>query len=200
MSAKEIRRQYFCVCEGQQEAMYLRHLAGLLKTGKRVVTFKTKTGKPGDVDKYKYIKYDKAILFDHDGDDIAFDRAINTCVKAKCSCAYSNRNFDLWLLLHKQFFASPVNRNDSYVDYVRKAFALESNADIKEKDVIARILGQISLSDVKMAMNRAGMMRAQKLQEDAKRIGSIDYYDNPDLYIHEFISSVFAECGESMLS
>ena len=36
------RKTYFCVCEGQQEEMYLKHIAFLLKKfPERVVTFNT---------------------------------------------------------------------------------------------------------------------------------------------------------------
>jgi hypothetical protein len=37
----QIRRQYFCLCDGQQEELYLKHLAGLLKTDNRRITFTT---------------------------------------------------------------------------------------------------------------------------------------------------------------
>lgn len=39
------RKTYFCVCEGQQEGMYLKHVAFLLKKfPERVVTFNTTQG------------------------------------------------------------------------------------------------------------------------------------------------------------
>lgn len=39
------RKTYFCVCDGQQEEMYLKHVALLLKKFlERVVTFNTTVG------------------------------------------------------------------------------------------------------------------------------------------------------------
>ena len=197
MEDKEIRQQYLCVCNGQQEEMYLERLSFLLKTGRRYVTFKFRQGLPGKVFKEKRIKYDKAIFFDHDGKIEAFRDALNVCIKAKCSHAYSNRNFALWLLLHKQDFTSNVNDNRAYIKDIRNAFKLSKEADIKNNKVIEQILKQITLSDVKDAIRRAQWIRGQKLPGDAERIGSIIYYDNPDLSIHEFIIKVFSECGES---
>jgi len=41
------RKTYFCVCDGQQEEMYLKHVALLLKKFlERVVTFNTTVGSP----------------------------------------------------------------------------------------------------------------------------------------------------------
>ena len=196
MIEKELRLQYFCLCEGQQEEMYFKHLSHLLRTDKRRVTFTTKQGVPGDILKQKHIQYDKAVIFDHDGYPEAFSKALGACIKAKCTHAYSNRNFDLWLLLHKCNFTSCVIDNQAYVNDIRDAFKLDKEADIKSKKVLERILEQIVLSDVKKAIYHAQKIREQKLPSDVKRLGSITYYDNPDLSIQEFIKVVFSECGE----
>ena len=197
---KEIRRQYFCICEGQQEEMYLKYLSRLLQTDKRRITFTIRQGLPGDIQKQRSIKYDKAVLFDHDGNTVAFRNTLNTCIKNKCSHAYSNRNFDLWLLLHKQDFSSSVSDNQTYKKDIRNFFNLDAEADIKSEKVINQILNQITLPDIKDAIQRAQRIREQKIPSDANRIGSIIYYDNPDLSIHEFIIKVFSECNEPLLT
>ena len=198
VKAEEIRLQYFCVCEGQQEKMYLGRLSRLLKTDRRRVTFIIKQGLPGSILKQRSIRYDKAVLFDHDGNKEAFRKGLNACLRAKCDHAYSNLNFDLWLLLHKRNFTSCVSDNRAYVKNIRDAFMLDKEADIKNQKTLERILGQIELSDVKTAINRAQWIRDHKLPGDAERICTITCYKNPDLSIHEFIIKVLAECEESI--
>jgi hypothetical protein len=178
--------------------MYLKHLSRLLRADVRRVSFTTQHGLPGDVLKYKHIKYDKAVLFDHDGNTAAFRKALGTCVNAKCACAYSNRNFDLWLLLHKRIFFNSVSSNNAYVNEIRNAFKLGREADIKNEKVMESILAQISLRDVITAIHNAKKIREQKLSGDAGRIGSLLYYDNPDLQVQDFVVTVFAECNEPL--
>ncbi|MCL2766601.1 MAG: RloB family protein [Peptococcaceae bacterium] len=199
MGGKLIRRQYFCLCEGQQEELYFARLSKLLKTNIRQVKFTTKQGLPGNIDRHcRGIQYDKAIVFDHDGNPEAFLKALNTCIKTKCAHAYSNRNFDLWLLLHKQSFTGYVSENSAYVNMIRSVFNLDSEADIKKEAVQKRLLEQISLTDVKKAICHAKRIRELKLPGDGKRLGTTTYYDNPDLSIHEFIEKVLSECGETI--
>lgn len=54
------RKTYLCVCEGQQEIMYLKHLASLLKQmPQRIVTFNTTEGNARKLIK-NYTEYDNA--------------------------------------------------------------------------------------------------------------------------------------------
>lgn len=73
------RKTYFCVCEGQQEEMYLKHVAFLLKKfPERVVTFNTTCGLPERLKK-NYTEYDNAALFDYDFKEDEFRRNITIC-------------------------------------------------------------------------------------------------------------------------
>jgi len=141
-------------------------------------------------------KTDKAAVFDHDDAAADFERAIKACTKYKGEAAYSNRNFDLWLLLHKQPFLKSVTNNNDYVNHVRKAYGLDNDADIKKEKEMERILKQITLQDVKTAIHNVKAIRNSKIKSDAKKIGKVEVYDNPDLMIHQFIEDVFKECDE----
>ena len=159
---------YFCVVEGQQEKMYLNHLARLLTDfPKKVIKFNCVIDNASRL-KTEYVEYDKVFLFDHDLDPIRFERNLDTCVSLNRDAgakrfkrngtphiyhAYSNICFDLWLLLHKQNYFRAETATDAYVDHVRSAFNLERNADIKREDVIEHILKQINLDDVKLAIS-----------------------------------------------
>jgi len=202
------RKQYLCACEGQQEKMYLEHLAKLLKNFPiKVVTFNCVVCRPSHLAS-RYENYDRAALFDHDLNDIDFRRNIELCSrlnrqkkktftsKQKTYHAYSNLNFDLWLILHKEMFSRSVIANDAYVDEVRRVFGLKSSEDIKLQATHKRILEQISLADVKSAIKRADEIRRMKLATDEIRIQDVRVYTNPDFSIQDFLKEVLIDCGE----
>lgn len=200
------RKTYFCVCDGQQEEMYLKHVVFLLKKfPERVVTFNTTQDSPERLKK-NYTEYDNAALFDYDFKDTEFRQNINICEQLRRESrkskgkyvyhAYSNVNFDLWFILHKEDFNKPVTSNDAYVADVRRIYGLSSEADIKEKANLERILKQITLDDVKHAIRRAEQIRARKLESDHFIVGSAICYGNPDFSLHEFLKIVLQDCGE----
>lgn len=200
------RKTYFCVCDGQQEEMYLKHVAFLLKDfPERVVTFNTTQGSTERLKK-NYTEYDNAALFDYDFKDMKFRQNILICeqLQRKSSRengknvyhAYSNVNIDLWFILHKEYFNRPVASNDAYVADVRRIYGLSREADIKEKANIDRILRQITLDDVKYAIRRAEQIRAGKLKSDCFMVGNVICYGNPDFSLHEFLKVVLRNCGK----
>lgn len=187
---------YFCVVEGQQEALYIRHLSGLLnKSSKRRINFNIKTGKFKDLEKNN-VDYDSVLIFDYDFKDVEFERNLSGCISLNKKNkragrniyhAYSSASFDLWLILHKEHFDRPVSKAQGYIDEVRRIFGLDSEADIKSEKIIKDILEQITLDDVKKAVERAEKICQKKLPEDAVNINGEVYYPNPDFSIHKFI-------------
>lgn len=200
------RKTYFCVCEGQQEEMYLKHVAFLLKKfPERVVTFNTTYGLPERLKK-NYTEYDNAALFDYDFKDTEFRQNIKICEQLQRKSrrengknvyhAYSNVNIDLWFILHKEDFNRPVATNDAYIADVRRIYGLNREADIKAKANLERILKQITLEDVRHAIRRADQIRAGKLESDCFMVGTVACYGNPDFSLHNFLKIVLQDCGE----
>lgn len=203
------RRKYLCICDGQQETMYLSHVAKLVKDfPRKVVTFNTFEDSPHRLKK-RYEEYDSAAVFDYDHNDVEFKRNIEICdslnKRLKPSKikkgrhiyhAYSSVNFDLWLILHKEDYNKSVTRNDAYVSDVRRAFGLKSTDDIKNEDIIKKILSQITLEDVKEAIKRAETIRKGKVKADSTKIGNTTIYSNPDFSIHEFLKVVLEDSGD----
>ena len=124
------RKVYRAVVEGQQEELYLKHLASLLSDfPNKVVSFNTSIGVPKDL-KRDYYDYDAVCIFDFDNDITKFEDNINTCQKLfkqsgkkstrSIDIAYSNICFDLWLLLHKQDYAAHVSNNNDYIDEAKE--------------------------------------------------------------------------------
>lgn len=203
------RKTYRCVVEGQQEVLYLQHLAKLLTTfPKTVVKFNVSEGNAHELIK-SYVEYDSACLFDYDFNKAEFESNLTTCASlnrknqkkskkqsARVYHAYTNVCFDLWLVLHKKDFFAPVSANDAYVKDVIQLYNLPKDSDIKNEKVIETILSQITLEDVKRAIYRAQLICGRKLPTDAIQVGGEKYFDNPDLSIHNFIEIVIKDIPE----
>jgi len=203
------RKTYLCICDGQQEEMYLKHVAKLIKDfPRKVVKFNTFVDSPHRLVK-RYENYDSVAVFDFDFNDVAFERNIEICDKLNNKLkpskgkkgrhihhAYSNVNFDLWLIFHKKSYNRRVSKNDQYIPEVRKTFGLKSTANIKKAKVIEEILSQITLEDVKDAISRADKVKRRKNKYDGKKIGSSIVYPNPDFSIHEFLKVVLKDSGD----
>lgn len=203
------RKTYLCVCEGQQERMYLDHVARLIKDfPQKVVTFNSYIDSPYRLTK-TYEDYDSAAIFDFDFNKVEFERNIEICDKLNREQnptsrrngryiyhAYSNVNFDLWLILHKEDYNREVSRNDAYIPDVRRIYGLIPTDNIKNKETIKKILDQITLQDVKDAINRAEKIRSCKIKNDALNVGNSVIYSNPDFSIHEFLKKVLRESGD----
>lgn len=200
------RKTYFCICEGQQEMLYFKHLSNLLRDlPKRSITFNTVKGKPYLVTKNQ-VEYDTAAVFDFDFNEEEFHKSIALCDKGPSKGkkkktdpviwhAYSNVNFDLWLLLHKKCFNKTVFANNDYHAEIRKEYGLGPTENIKNEKVMNKILNQISLADVKKAVERAEQIRSGKC-EDGKLCGKTMIYSNPDFSIHLFIKYVLSQWNQ----
>ncbi len=203
------RKTYLCICDGQQETMYLNHVAKLIKNfPRKVVKFNTFVDSPHRLEK-RYEEYDSAAVFDFDFNDVEFKRNIEICDRLSNELkptqrksgrhiyhAYSSVNFDLWLVLHKEDFNRGVARNDAYVNDVRRIFGLKATDDIKNEEIINRILSQISLKDVKDAIGRAEHTRNSKVRTDGTNVRNTVVYSNPDFSIHEFLRAVLEDSGD----
>ena len=189
--------------------MYFDHLAKLIKDfPKKVVKFNTFIDSPHRLEK-RYEEYDSAAIFDYDFNETEFYRNIEICNQLNKKLkptkrnsgrhiyhAYSNVNFDLWLILHKQDYNKRVSKNDAYINDVRRVYGLKRADDIKSEDVINKILGQITLKDVKEAIKRAENIRIIKEESDSKNIFNTLTYENPDFSIHEFLRFVLEDSGD----
>jgi hypothetical protein len=203
------RKTYSCICEGQQEKMYLEHLAALIKDFPcKVVKFNVYIDQPQRLEKI-YDDFDSVALFDYDFDEDRFHRNIIYCEEKNKRLkptvrkqgryiyhAYSNVNFDLWLILHKEPYNRCVTKNDAYVDDVKRIYGLNSMDNIKSEPVMKRILGQISLKDVRSAIERADEIRGNKLDDDAIILRSIKIFQNPDFSINSFVKMVLIDSGD----
>ena len=197
------RKSYLCVCEGQQEKLYLEHVAKLIKNfPEKVVKFNCYIDNPHRLNKL-YEETDCGVLFDFDFKRRRFENSIILCEKLhrerrnqNIYHAYSNVNFDLWLILHKQDYNRCVSRNNAYVNDVKRVYNLNGNDDIKKERINKKILDQITLSDVKNAIERAERIKGSKPETDVVIIGNTKTYPNPDFSLHEFLKIVLQDSGD----
>ena len=188
---EKINKTYLCYFEGNQEEKYFRHFSRLIKNNFENVTIKF-----NKVEKLKILQTSstlipKVAVFDYDNNKKEFQDKIKICKKGKIYIAYSNLNFDLWLLLHKIPFNKIVTNNDDYIDYIRKEYGLDKNDNIKKESNIYRILGEINLEDIKFAISNAEkIMKKKKDGKDEIIYENYVYYDNPSMSIHEFLKEI----------
>lgn len=201
------RKTVFCVVEGQQEELYLKHLEALISDfPSRTIRFNIVVGNADRLDRND-IEYDSVCLFDHDMKEPAFARNLDKCNelnrkwgrkskkdRRKVFHAYSNVCFDLWLLLHKKDFRKPTNTPDGYIKELKKAYGLPIESDVKSRETILAMLNQITLDDVYSAISRANSIKASKLSSDTKRTPKgAEFYDNPDMSIQTFLMELLSE-------
>ena len=107
---------------------------------------------------------------------------------------YSNLNFDLWLILHKKQWKKKVQSNDAYVETIKKCYNLPTNANIKNKKILEKILEQISIEDIKNAVKNAAEIMSSKLENDKIYVKKgFEYYSNPSMSINDFFKELFIE-------
>ncbi len=134
----------------------------------------------------------KIAVFDYDLNKKDFEDKVKMCKHTEI--LYSNLNFDLWLLLHKRTFEKNVQNNDAYVKMIRREYNLEENANIKSKINMEKILSQIELYDIKIAINNAEKIMGKKLNEDGIYVKKgFVYYPNPSMSINVFFKELFQE-------
>jgi len=113
---------------------------------------------------------------------------------------YSNFTFELWMVLHKKTFNSPLAHRTQYLEPINQAFGerFEDLDHYKREDNFKRCLSKLTLDDVKSAISRAEIITDSN-KTDGKTIirykGFSYYRDNPALSIHEAVHKMMIDCG-----
>ena len=206
---------YYGSYEGLQEKKYLERLKFLIsqnEESKYDVSFMLKNcsgGSPLDICTYalrtitfsdiaKLKKEERIIaIFDYDFKDEEFVKANEYCLKNNMVNAYTNDNFDLFLLLHRKSYNKQIYTNDGYKEALCKMFNLPPKSDIKDEKIIDKIMSQITLEDVINAIKMAKII-CKKAENSGKEFNKlVGHYEQPYLRIHLFIEKVLIRCGIS---
>lgn len=116
---------------------------------------------------------------------------------------YSNFTFELWLILHKQNCNGPLTKRQDYITQINKCFCnsgerFENLEQFKQKSSLEKSFKQLSLDDVKKAIERAEKItkaNEQNHKQLIKHSGYSYYRENPALSIHEVVKRILVECG-----
>ena len=204
-----INRNYRAFCAGQQEKLYLEHLAQLLTVRvpnsqlSCIIRFDCSIASPQQLYKERSSNQTTICLFDFDNNQTEFESSLQACIKCATKekavfHSYSSMCFDLWLLLHKTDYTKSVYYPDDYIKNVISAYGLTKGIDIKNEDTIKVMIEQITIDDVKDAVIRAERIRRNAEQNGVPHIvaGKYRYYDNPDLSLQVFVRKLLELCGK----
>lgn len=209
----EIRQSkiYYAYVEGKQEKMYLKHFEALINScEKRKYNVKinvkdAKGGSPMSIVKVAVnnrelqmdakLKNVKTAIFDYDQKESEFIESVKTCEKSKIFPAYSIVNFDLWILMHKKEFNRKVKSNIEYKKEIIKEYGLDKNTDIKAQSTIDKILKQINLDDVFLAIKRAKRIESTNKNDRNIMCNNPLIFNQPNLEIYKFFESIISEVG-----
>ncbi|MBR4824273.1 MAG: RloB domain-containing protein [Spirochaetaceae bacterium] len=208
-------KKYFFSVEGETELLYFQHLKNLIVSEEnRIVNPVIRVEKlpPSKFAKKLPLIRPCTITAVYDVEDNDEEHRIhfkNILKEMKASeklgkaikykLAYSNIDFELWILLHKKDMFGTINSRSQYLTNINSVFGTKFQG-LKEYKVernFNQILSQISLEDVKAAINRAEKIITQRKSEDKplKFFGYEWYERNPSLSIHSAIKEILIECG-----
>lgn len=212
---KQTKKHYFSV-EGETEEWYLKWLQNLIN-GTPESTYKVSFDCKVEKNPYKRAKSLNVIgkidiyhLSDYESDDEAhareFRETMDNMKKARESgkqinyiFGYTNLTFDLWIILHKSNCNGSLAHRRLYLQPINRTFDenFEDMDEYKHENNFKRILGQLTLSNVKDAVDRAKqiMRRNEENGYVLHEYKGYRYYkENPSLAIWEAIEKVLEEC------
>ncbi len=206
---KSVKAFWFCV-EGECEKFYFDHLQKLINDAdpKNAAEFIIKI----DPNFASYIRSKDPrgtvfFVWDREGnsaeDALLFQKRMKTVFDADSRYdaypGYTHLTFELWILLHFGEFCAPCSRKEGYLrllnDHSSQKF--ESLKEYKQEKNFRKVLEQISLENVKEAVERGKRIREMKTEhgEKPETFGKFQTYgSNPDLLLHQCVEKILREC------
>ncbi|MSS10360.1 RloB domain-containing protein [Clostridium sp. WB02_MRS01] len=212
---KENRTYYFSV-EGETEQWYLEWLQRMINadpTARYTVKLDSKIQKD-PLARAKQLtivgKTEVTHIFDYESEEpghiqqfkTTLDRmkaAQNSGKDIKYQLGYSNFTFELWIIVHKTDCNGVLTHRRQYLTPLNRAYdqQFESLDQYKHEDNFKRILSQLTLDNVRNAIQRskAIMQRNQEAGYILQQYKRYKYYkENPSLSIWESIEKILREC------
>lgn len=212
---KENRKYYFTV-EGETEHWYLQWLQSKINV-ETTSTYTVSLDCPIQKDPVKRAKAlvvtrktDITHVFDYESNDdvhtTQFQRALDRMKEAqslgkeiKYHIGYCNFSFELWMVLHKMDCNGSLAHRRQYITHINSAFNenFDDLAQYKHEANFKRMLGKLSIEDVKRAIERAKkiMQRNEECGYTLQQYKNFRYYrENPSLSLWESIEKILKEC------
>lgn len=206
--------KYFFSVEGETERLYLEHLKKLiLAQDLRIANPVIRIEKLSPLKVVKKLSLLQPCIitsvFDVE-DDTNHKQHFESILKEmkqaeklgksiKYELAYSNIDFELWIILHKKDLFGSIGSKNQYLPHINSIFGTKFEAlkEYKEEKNFSQILSKITLDDVKKAITRVEKIMNQRISEETllKSFGYEWCDKNPSLSIHNAINTILKECG-----
>lgn len=216
MAKRKSAKKYYFSVEGETEQWYLFWLRDLINATEEAafkVAIDCKIEKDplkrakgltvtGKTDIYHFSDYESDEDYHVKQFTDAMDRMKQAMLLGKqitYKFGYSNFTFDLWIVLHKSDCYGSLGHRKQYLPYINRAFGehFESMDEYKHEDNFKRCLAQLSLDDVRKAIERSEHIMEQNEQRGyvLQRYKGFTYYkENPSLAVWEAIKLILMDC------
>lgn len=195
--------------EGECEKLYFQHLQRLINRSdpERSVEFSVSVGESlSSCLKTSVWESEEFLVWDREGtceqETASFRKTLEELSKKRernIYPGYTHLTFELWILLHFGEFCAPCSRKEGYLrllnDHSSQKF--ESLKEYKQEKNFRKVLEQISLENVKEAVERGKRIREMKTEhgEKPETFGKFQTYgSNPDLLLHQCVEKILREC------
>ncbi|PYG84919.1 RloB-like protein [Ruminiclostridium sufflavum DSM 19573] len=212
---KQTKKYYFSV-EGETEQWYFKWLQSLINETPESV-FKVSFDCPVQKNPLKRAKSivvtgktDIYHISDYESDEEIhvrqFKETMDNMKQAKdlgkqinYKFGYSNLTFDLWIVLHKSNCNGSLAHRRLYLSHINSAYGenFENMDEYKHENNFKRMLSQLTLQNVKDAVNRAKQIMKRNAENGyvlQEYKGYRYYKENPSLAVWEVIERVLVEC------
>lgn len=209
-------KKYYLSVEGETEKWYFEWLVGVINNSTEA-KHKIKLDCKIEKDPAKYVKglliLEKTAVthvFDRESEDEVHTTQFQTTLerikkaessgkKVKYSLGYSNFSFELWMVLHKSDCNGPKTHRKQYLDPINRAYGekFENLKECKKEKNFQRILGKLTIEDVKNAITRSqSIMQMNEENYESCKVGNYDFFtENPSLTIWKCVESMLKGCG-----
>lgn len=216
MAKRKSAKKYYFSVEGETELWYLLWLKDLINATKEAafkVAIDCKIEKDplkrakgltvtGKTDIYHFSDYESDEEYHVRDFTETMDRmkqATQLGKQISYKFGYSNFAFDLWIVLHKSDCYGSLGHRKQYLPYINHAFGehFESMDKYKREDNFKRCLSQLTLDDVRKAIERSEHIMEQNEQRGyvLQRYKGFTYYkENPSLAVWEAIKLILMDC------
>lgn len=216
MSKMKTTHKYYFSVEGETEKWYLDWLQEKINNepeAKYKVSIDSKIQK-NPLKRAKSMnvlsKIEVTHLFDYESNDevhtIQFKETLDLLKKTskldkqiKYHLGYSNFTFELWIVLHKVNCNTSLTHRRQYLEPVNIAYdeSFENLEQYKHEANFKRVLGKISLPEVKSAIARSKVIMQRNAENGLvlQQYKGYRYYrENPSLSVWESIEKILKDC------
>lgn len=219
---RRLNSTYTLTVEGECEKYYFEHLLMLINnesTKKKTCVFKPSISFKKPLSTARGISNKSGVFFHiqdvEDYNDTFQKDKFNALIKEisdankiskdlSYTLGYSNFTFELWMLLHKVNFNSSVAHRDDYLLHINNAYCTNFSRlkEYKSESEFKKILQQITLDDIRVAIKRAESIRSSNengttliLNQKKITLNKYEFYSqNPDLDIHKIVQKIINDC------